>query len=120
MIGDLFYIVDLDKKLRRNREESAAYNDPTGKIKARIAAVEAQKEQEKKMIVARTAKIRSYLEYGYSRQEISQMLGIHPYIVDTEAAHIEREDRENDRMFLGWKRKSGGYFSICQGLPTRR
>jgi hypothetical protein len=120
MIGDLFYIVDLDKKLRRNREESAAYNDPTGKIKARIAAVEAQKEQEKKMIVARTAKIRSYLEYGYSRQEISQMLGLHPYIVDTEAAHVEREERQMDPIRPGWKRASGSYVCITPGLPTRR
>jgi hypothetical protein len=52
--------------LRNAREEREARNDPTGMIKARIAAAEA----EKKMIVARTAKIKSYLEYGYNTKEI--------------------------------------------------
>ena len=118
MIFDPFYLVELDQKHRRNREEQAARNDPT--IRARIAAVAASEEEKNKMIAARTAKIKSYLEYGYSRQEISQMLGIHPYIVDTEASRIEREDSEKDPIFVGWKRKSGGYVCIANGLPTPR
>ena len=120
MFGNPFYLIEVDQKHRRNREEQATLNDPTGTIRDRVAAVAAQEEQEKKMILARTAKIKSYLEYGYSRQDISQMLGIHPYIVDTEATNIESEDREMDRIRPGWKRGSGGYFSIHQGLPTRR
>ena len=110
-------------KLQRNREEReerAALNDPTGTIRARIAMAAAKEEEAKKLIAARTAKIKSYLEYGYSRQDISQMLGIHPYIVDTEASRIEREDSEKDPIFVGWKRKSDGYVCIANGLPTRR
>jgi hypothetical protein len=120
MIYDPFKILELDAMLRKNREEAKARNDSTGMVRARIAAVQTQEVQEKKMIVARTAKIKSYLEYGYSRQDISQMLGIHQYIVDTEASRIEREDREMDRIRLGWKRGGSGYVSLTPGLPTRR
>ena len=113
-----FRITELDQQLRKAREEREARNDPI--VKARIAAVAAAEEEKNKMIAARTAKIKSYLEYGYSRQDISQMLGIHPYIVDTEASRIEREDSEKDPIFVGWKRKSGGYVCIANGLPTPR
>ena len=120
MIGDPFHIIEIDERHRRNREERAALNDPTGTIRARIAMAAAKEEETKKLIAAGTAKIKSYLEYGYSRQDISQMLGIHPYIVDIEASRIEREEGEMDRIRPGWKRGGSGYFSIHQGLPTRR
>jgi CRISPR/Cas system CSM-associated protein Csm2 small subunit len=116
-----FRIVELDQMLRKNREEAQTRNDPTGTIRARVAAVQAQKEEaEKNMIVARTAKIKSYLEYGYSRQDISQMLGIHPYTLDTIISRIEKEDKQMDRIRLGWKRDNGGYVCLTPGLPTRR
>ena len=63
MIGDPFHIIELDEKLRRNREEReerAPLNDPTGKVKARIAMAAAKEEEAKKLIAARTAKIKSY------------------------------------------------------------
>ena len=105
-------------KCLKNREEQEARNDPTGMIMIAMAA--AAKQEADNKIMTRTAKIKSYLEYGYSRQDISQMLGIHPYIVDTEASRIEREDSEKDPIFVGWKRKSDGYVCIANGLPTRR
>jgi hypothetical protein len=120
MIGDPFHIIEIDERHRRNREERAALNDPTGTIRARIAMAAAKEEETKKLIAAGTAKIKSYLEYGYSRQDISQMLGIHPYIVDIEASRIEREEGEKDPIFAGWKCKSGGYVCIANGLPTPR
>ena len=116
MIYDPFRILELDQIHRKAREEQEARNDPT--IRPRIAAVQTQEEQEKKMILVRTAKIKSYLEYGYSRQEISQMLCIHPYVVDTEASRIEREEKERDRIFAGWRCKSGGYVSYMPNSTT--
>ena len=43
-------IIELDQMLRKAREEREARNDPTGMVKARIATVAAQEEQEKKVI----------------------------------------------------------------------
>lgn len=53
MIGDPFYIIELDQKIRKAREHREALNDPTGMVRARIA-VQVEEEQEKKMILART------------------------------------------------------------------
>jgi hypothetical protein len=60
-------IIELDQMLRKAREEREVCNDPL--VRARIAYAEAQEEHEKKMIIACTAKIKSYLEFGYTRQE---------------------------------------------------
>jgi hypothetical protein len=54
------------------------------------------------------------------KTRIATILGIHPFVVEREATHIEREEREMDRIFAGWKRKSGGYVCLTPGLPTRR
>jgi hypothetical protein len=109
-------IIELDQMLRKNREEAEACNDPTDMIRARVAAVAAQEEQQKKMILARTAKIKSYLEYGYNRQEISQMLGIHPYVVDTEASRIDKEERENVEFLLVGSVKVVVTYHICKAF----
>jgi hypothetical protein len=100
------YILKLDAEIQRIKEE-------TGIIK-RTASIEQDR------IVARTAAVRRLVEYGYNRSEISQRLNLNPYIVDTEVSRIEREEEGMDRNFAGWKRGSGGYFSIHNGLPTRR
>ena len=118
-----FYIVELDQNLRRNREEAAAvreYNNDPAKYRARIA--EAQEEPEKKMIIAHTAKVKQLLDFGYNRSEIAERLNMNPYTVDFVISRIENEEREreSDRIFAGWKRGNGGYYSICNGLPTRR
>jgi hypothetical protein len=100
------YILKLDAEIQRIKEE-------TGILK-RTASIEEDR------IVARTAAVRRLVEYGYNRSEISQRLNLNPYIVDTEVSRIEREEEGMDKIRLGWKHSSGGYFSICHGLPTRR
>jgi hypothetical protein len=45
---------------------------------------------------------------------------LYPFVVEREAAHIGRKDSQMDPIRAGWKRVNGGYFSIQQGLPTRR
>src|ERR671931_309795 len=113
-------ILELHAKLQRNREEAESRNDPTGMIKARIAAVQAQEEAEKKIVVERTAKISQYLQWGYTAEQIAARLKVHPFIVQREIAHIESEDSKMDRIFAGWKRKSGGGVSYMNGHPTPR
>src|SRR5919199_2242994 len=113
-----FRILELEAMHRKNREEAEARNDPI--VKARIAAVAAAEEEKNKMVAARTAKVKQLLGFGYNRSEIAERLNMNPYTVDTVISRIEREDKQMDPMFAGWKRKSGGYVSYASGLPTRR
>jgi hypothetical protein len=112
-------LIELDQMFRKNREEAEARNDPTGTIRARVAAVAAEEEAEKKIIVERTAKISEYLQLGYTDEQIAMRLKIHPFAIQNERLLIEREKKEMDPMFPGWKRKSGGYVCLTLGLPTR-
>jgi DNA-binding NarL/FixJ family response regulator len=111
-------LIELDQMLRKAREEAETRNDPTGTIRARVAAVAAEEEAQKKMVVDRTAKICQYLQWGYTTEQIATRLKIHPFTVKREIAHIESENNKMDRIFLGWKRKSGGYVCLTPGLPT--
>ncbi len=79
----------------------------------------AQEAEEKKMVVARTAKISEYLQLGYTDEQIAMRLKIHPFAIQNERLLIEREEKEMDPKFPGWKRKSGGYVCLTPGLPTR-
>ncbi len=71
-------------------------------------------------MIEKSAKIKSYLQCGYTDQQIATILGIHLFAVEREAARIGRKDSQMDPIRAGWKRVNGGYFSIQQGLPTRR
>ena len=111
-------ILELNEIFRRNREKAQALSNPV--VKARIAAVAAEEEAEEKIILARTAKVKQLLEFGYNRSEIAERLNMNPYTVDFVISRIREEDKQMDPMFAGWKRKSGGYVSYASGLPTRR
>ena len=104
--------------LRRNREEAEARNNPL--VRARIAAVAAEKEAEEKIIAERTAKVKQLLEFGYNRSEIAERLNMNPHTIDFVISRIEKEDKQMDPTFAGWRRKSRGYVCLTSDLPTQR
>ena len=98
----MYHIIELHHELMKNRIEVGLEKEYV----ARTARVQ-----------RRDKDIESYLRQGYSVEDVSCMLGVHPNIVKARLAAIER-DEEDRREFLSTGRMSsletGGYVAIFQ------
>jgi hypothetical protein len=89
--------------------------------------IKQQQQQQLPEIKVRIASATNLLKSKYSDgnrmfddREVAQYSKLPLYQVQSLKAGLEREDSEKDPIFVGWKRKSGGYVSYVNGLPTRR